>query len=388
MAKAINNGASTFEKSIERENTKIQKAFNKLGLFADEGSGFNKRFTQAFDASTKSYKEFAKTVSGSTQLKTLASGLGKGEEGVKRLKESLTAIAKAGGTAEDALKKVSRALSSREKEFGALSKATKELEKIPALTAKQSQELTKLNNSKTASLAKDKQLLKNQQESLALLKQRIAAQRKLASAQKSLGILDPSLATSIERDQAFAGRASASLRRSVTGADFASRQAEIERVTAKAQRDFNRRNIAELKQQKKEEVRALKEAQRAHAEYGKGIFQNSTLLRNFFRFAIGYQSLYTALNAVKQLARGVADLDKELRSIQAISEANESQMISLGQAIRQVAITTKFNTTEIAGAAKVLAQAGVEIEKIPAVLRAVSSFAAGTDSSLETASDV
>lgn len=121
---------------------------------------------------------------------------------------------------------------------------------------------------------------------------------------------------------------------------------------------------------------------------GQGLGQLTLLLRQFFRFAIGYQTLTGLLNLFKDLGRSVVDLDKELRSIQAISGATIEQMKGIETAVKQVALTTKFTTNEIAKATKVLAQAGTAANEMGSALKAVAQFASATDSSLETAADL
>ncbi len=116
--------------------------------------------------------------------------------------------------------------------------------------------------------------------------------------------------------------------------------------------------------------------------------ETGLLLRQFFRYALGYGALYKALAAVTALTKGVVQLDKELKSIQAISQATEEQMLSIEGAVKSVATTTKFSVQEIAKAARVLAQAGVDPEQINNVLSSVAQFAAGTETALDVAADV
>ena len=116
--------------------------------------------------------------------------------------------------------------------------------------------------------------------------------------------------------------------------------------------------------------------------------QVSLLFRQFFRFAIGYGVLYQALGAVTALARGVADLDEQLFSIQAITAASTKEMKDLETTIKRVATTTKFSTNEIAAATRVLGQAGVEATDLPGALQATADFAAATASSLEISADL
>lgn len=116
--------------------------------------------------------------------------------------------------------------------------------------------------------------------------------------------------------------------------------------------------------------------------------ETGLLLRQFFRYALGYGALYKAIAGVSALTRGVIELDKELKSIQAISAATDEQMVSVAASIKGVATETKFTVAEVAKSARVLAQAGVDPEQINAALKSVSLFAAGTETAISTAADV
>ena len=133
-----------------------------------------------------------------------------------------------------------------------------------------------------------------------------------------------------------------------------------------------------------EAVRKLTEE---HARLGGSLGTVGSLLRNFLRYAVGYQVLYSVINAVGALAAGVRDLNAELKNIQAITAGTDQDMEMLAGSINRVAISTKFSTNEIAQAAKVLSQAGFSPGQMPGVLKAVADFAAATDSSLSTAAD-
>lgn len=133
-----------------------------------------------------------------------------------------------------------------------------------------------------------------------------------------------------------------------------------------------------------EAVRRLTEE---HARLGGPLGTVGSLLRNFLRYAVGYQVLYSVINAVGALATGVRDLNAELKNIQAITAGTDQDMEMLAGSINRVAISTKFSTNEIAQAAKVLSQAGFSPGQMPGVLKAVADFAAATDSSLSTAAD-
>lgn len=135
-------------------------------------------------------------------------------------------------------------------------------------------------------------------------------------------------------------------------------------------------------------VGPVRDLGKAHEELNKPLGQGTLLLRQFFRFAVGYAALFRVLGVIRDLVKGVVELDKELISLQAITRANSDEMDTIESSIKRVATTTKFSTGEIVKAARVLGQAGVEIANIPSALAATADFAAATDSSLETAADL
>jgi len=138
----------------------------------------------------------------------------------------------------------------------------------------------------------------------------------------------------------------------------------------------------------KTQAKGVKDVAGAHKELNTHLGQGSLLIRQFFRFALGYGALYQVLGAVNALARGLVSLDKELYSLQAVAGVTDKGMVGIEASIKRVAITTKFTTDEIARTARVLAQAGVEADNIPKVLESVAQFAAATDSGLELAADL
>lgn len=133
-----------------------------------------------------------------------------------------------------------------------------------------------------------------------------------------------------------------------------------------------------------EAVRRLTEE---HARLGGPLGTVGSLLRNFLRYAVGYQVLYSVINAVTALTKGVIDLNDALANIQAITAGTDSEMNRLASTINNVAVSTKFSTNEIAEAAKILSQAGYSPGEMPAALRAVADFAAATSTQLSVAAD-
>ena len=135
-------------------------------------------------------------------------------------------------------------------------------------------------------------------------------------------------------------------------------------------------------------VRAKQGIAKASGNMNQQLGQSSLLIRQFFRYALGYGALYQALGAFNALTRSVIELDKALFSIKAIADATNDEMISISSAIKRVAIETKFTTREVAKGAQILAQAGVGVSELPKALEAVSKFAAGTETQIATAADL
>lgn len=133
---------------------------------------------------------------------------------------------------------------------------------------------------------------------------------------------------------------------------------------------------------------ALHEARVRMSGFGTASQQTSALLRQFFRYAIGYGALYKMIQGFQQLTGAVVDLDRALVSIKAITDATDKEMLTISTTIKRVALTTKFTTTEISKAAQVLSQAGTEAEDFPEALSSVALFASATESSIETAADL
>ena len=116
--------------------------------------------------------------------------------------------------------------------------------------------------------------------------------------------------------------------------------------------------------------------------------QMGSLFRQFFRYAIGYGVLYQSLAAIRALIGGVVDLNKSLKSIQAVTGATLDDMSQIEVGIKRVALSTKFSVNEIAEAGRVLAQAGVKPEDFTSVLESVATFAAATEASIQVAADL
>lgn len=110
--------------------------------------------------------------------------------------------------------------------------------------------------------------------------------------------------------------------------------------------------------------------------------------RNFIRFAVEYRLFYEILAGARALIAGVVNLQDALVSIAAIARTSVEELRVISAAVKDVATTTQFSVNEIADAARTLAQAGVDVSKIPETLAAVANFASATGGSLKTSADL
>ena len=112
------------------------------------------------------------------------------------------------------------------------------------------------------------------------------------------------------------------------------------------------------------------------------------LLGQFGRYAIGYGGLYALLGMAAQLKNELIELDRAFFSIKAITQATDREMQAISRSVREVALSTNFSTREIANAAELLGQAGVEPKEMDRVLMSTAQFASATNSSLSVAADL
>ena len=170
-------------------------------------------------------------------------------------------------------------------------------------------------------------------------------------------------------------------------------RAEISRLEA-AQKSLSKSSSNYTKQQKRMNreldlhIRELKRAEvRMDGFYG-ATNQAASLFRQFFRYALGYGALYQAMQAVRALTMSLVDLETQLKAIQAVTAATRDEINTIEGGIKQVALTTQFNTVEIAQAAQILGQAGVIPKELPKAIEATALFASATGSSIELAADL
>jgi soluble lytic murein transglycosylase-like protein len=118
------------------------------------------------------------------------------------------------------------------------------------------------------------------------------------------------------------------------------------------------------------------------------VYRTASAMKSFARYAIIYGSGYQLINYFQTLTKTVVDFQDALKSTQVIAQATEKDMVSIGEAIKDVARSSGDSLQNIATAAETLAQAGVDVKNIPAALKSVSDFALATGSSLQVASDI
>lgn len=118
------------------------------------------------------------------------------------------------------------------------------------------------------------------------------------------------------------------------------------------------------------------------------LHQAALATQQFLRYAILYGSGFKALQGIGALFGGTLDLDKQLHAIKAITQASDEAMAAVEASIKGVASSTQFGTSEISQAAQVLAQAGVELDKLPGILSVTAKLASTTGSDLKATADV
>ncbi|WP_019865132.1 phage tail tape measure protein [Methylovulum miyakonense] len=116
--------------------------------------------------------------------------------------------------------------------------------------------------------------------------------------------------------------------------------------------------------------------------------QAAIATQQFLRYAVLYGAGYKLLSGVGSLFSDTTGLDKALHAIQAISQASKNEMAIVEEAIKGVSEASQFSTSEIAQAAQVLAQAGIQINNLPSILSTVSKLASTTSADLKTSSEV
>ena len=154
------------------------------------------------------------------------------------------------------------------------------------------------------------------------------------------------------------------------------------------QRRLEGGSTRDLQREMEQTERAMGQLESRMARFSSQANEASLILRQFLRYAVGYQALYGLGAAIGGTTRSLVDLDTELHAIEAIAGASADQLLEIEAAIKKVGVTTKFTNSEIAQAARILSQAGVEPAKVREVLTATATFAAATGSAIQDSADL
>lgn len=112
------------------------------------------------------------------------------------------------------------------------------------------------------------------------------------------------------------------------------------------------------------------------------------MLGMFAQYGIAYSALYSVAAGVKDLAQATIDLEDNLKNIQAVTSATNTEMVTLSESIKNTASTTAFSINEISSAVMVVAQAGTQLKDIPKTVQAVADVATATGSNLAAVADI
>ncbi len=92
--------------------------------------------------------------------------------------------------------------------------------------------------------------------------------------------------------------------------------------------------------------------------------------------------------AFGEIGRSIKDFDQGLRDLEAILNITHVEMDKLGEKVKQVAVDTKYSTTEVMDGMKLLGQAGLDTTEIIQSIDHVSALATGTLSEFKDVSDL
>jgi len=97
---------------------------------------------------------------------------------------------------------------------------------------------------------------------------------------------------------------------------------------------------------------------------------------------------YGLINSIRSGTEVIFEFDQALYNLQAITNATESELDTMGKAIFNVAKDTKFSVKEVADGMVLLAQAGFDAAESVDAIGAVAKLATGTLTDLKTSSDL
>ena len=103
---------------------------------------------------------------------------------------------------------------------------------------------------------------------------------------------------------------------------------------------------------------------------------------------VNYGLLNNFIGGVRSAIQFTVDYEAELRNLQAIVGATDTQLSRLSDTISAVASETKYSVSEIVQGTQVLAQAGFSVSEIEKSLGPIVKFASATGTELKTAVDI
>lgn len=145
----------------------------------------------------------------------------------------------------------------------------------------------------------------------------------------------------------------------------------------------------------KDSAKATKEAGTETEIYSKkignaanGIHRLVQAMKVTASYALMGKALYTIASAAKAAVTEIVQYDQALKNLEAITGANQVQVMAMGEEMQKVAATTKFSTREVADAMVTLGQAGFTAEESVAGIQSVADLATGTLTDMGTVSDL
>ena len=146
--------------------------------------------------------------------------------------------------------------------------------------------------------------------------------------------------------------------------------------------------IKHLNETHKREVSDLSLVNRELTGHVGLLHQAGLAAQQFLRYAILYGAGFKVLSGIGATIAGAFALDKALHNIKAITQASKEGMTVIEESIKRVASGSEFSVAEISQAAQVLAQAGVELNKLPSILAITAKLASTTSSDLKSTADI
>lgn len=105
-------------------------------------------------------------------------------------------------------------------------------------------------------------------------------------------------------------------------------------------------------------------------------------------YGIAGTAIFAVINALKSGVTEIIEFDQALKNLEAITGATTAQISVMKDVLTDVAVKTKFSTTELAKGMVLLGQAGFSAEESINALPAVADLAAGTLSDMTLVTDL